>query len=191
MAGGTETVAVLQPGTTDQYKLYGYKFFSSATDADVALTLARIADPATGKTKPGTQGLSLFCLLVDQPKNLQVMRLKQKLGTKQLPTGELLLDGIEAQLISAPGRGVASISPMLSITRLHNAVASVASMRRFLFESRFRYYDGLFMMHVLIIRNMARLGSLVWREISVTDVWLLAKPSRTIHYTCAPWPKWN
>jgi alkylation response protein AidB-like acyl-CoA dehydrogenase len=31
------------------YKLYGYKFFSSATDADIALTLARVVDPATGK----------------------------------------------------------------------------------------------------------------------------------------------
>lgn len=42
MASGTETVAVQQVDGT--YKLYGYKWFSSATDADIALTLARIID---------------------------------------------------------------------------------------------------------------------------------------------------
>ena len=52
MAGGTETIAIVDPDSSNQYKLYGYKFFSSATDADVALTLARIVDPSTGKTTP-------------------------------------------------------------------------------------------------------------------------------------------
>jgi len=75
---------------------------------------------------------------VDQPANLQVIRLKQKLGTKQLPTGELLIDGMQAELISPIGRGVSSIAPMLSVTRLHNAVASVASMRRY-FQTHFPY----------------------------------------------------
>ena len=72
----------------------------------------------------------MFLVCVDQPSNLHLMRLKQKLGTKQLPTGELLLDGMTAELISPPGRGVASISHMLNITRLHNASASVSAMRR-------------------------------------------------------------
>lgn len=42
LAGGTETVAIKQ--ADGSYKLYGYKWFSSATDADVALTLARVLD---------------------------------------------------------------------------------------------------------------------------------------------------
>ena len=49
MAGDTETLAVQDPNSKNMYKLYGYKFFSSATDADIALTLARVVDPATGK----------------------------------------------------------------------------------------------------------------------------------------------
>lgn len=49
VAGGTETLAVQDPNSKNMYKLYGYKFFSSATDADIALTLARMVDPATGK----------------------------------------------------------------------------------------------------------------------------------------------
>jgi len=59
------------------------------------------------------------------------MKLKNKLGTRQLPTGELLLDGAEAELVSNQGRGVASISQMLTITRIHNGAASTAYMRRF------------------------------------------------------------
>jgi len=39
---GTETLAKKQSDGT--YKLYGYKWFTSATDADVSLTLARIID---------------------------------------------------------------------------------------------------------------------------------------------------
>lgn len=136
VAGGTETLAVQDPNFRNMYKLYGYKFFSSATDADVALTLARVVDPATGKTTAGTRGLSLFLVHVDQPSNLHLIRLKEKLGTKQLPTGELLLDGMNAELLSEPGRGVASISHMLNITRLHNASASVSAMRRIISLAR-------------------------------------------------------
>ena len=51
-AGGTETVAVEQ--TDGTYKLYGYKWFSSATDADMALTLARILDQQGNTVKVGS-----------------------------------------------------------------------------------------------------------------------------------------
>ena len=44
VAEGTETIAIPQSGSDRLYKLYGYKWFSSATDADIAITLARICD---------------------------------------------------------------------------------------------------------------------------------------------------
>lgn len=62
---------------------------------------------------------------------IQMMKLKNKLGTRSLPTAELLLDGVVAQLVSDPGRGVAAISHMLTVTRLHNTTGSVAAMRRY------------------------------------------------------------
>lgn len=62
--------------------------------------------------------------------NIHVTKLKNKLGTRSLPTGELLLDGTEAELISEPGRGVSSISSMLTLTRLHNTTGSISAMRR-------------------------------------------------------------
>lgn len=48
VANATETTAIKQ--SDGRYKLYGYKWFSSATDADIALTLARISD-SDGNTK--------------------------------------------------------------------------------------------------------------------------------------------
>jgi len=53
VAASTETIAIPDPNSKDNiYHLYGYKFFSSATDADIALALARTVDPSTGKTIP-------------------------------------------------------------------------------------------------------------------------------------------
>ena len=54
MVNGTETIAV--PQDDDTYRLYGYKWFSSATDADMTLTLARVQNP-DGSTVP----VSCFC----------------------------------------------------------------------------------------------------------------------------------
>ncbi|XP_061865943.1 acyl-CoA dehydrogenase family member 11-like isoform X2 [Colius striatus] len=137
VAQGTETVARKQPDGT--YRLYGFKWFTSAADSDMALTLARVAD-AEGRVKQGSGGLSLFFLKVRDEEgklnNIQVQRLKDKLGTRQMATAELWLHGAEAELISVEGRGVASVSNMLNITRIHNVIGAVASMRRMISLSR-------------------------------------------------------
>jgi len=49
--------------------------------------------------------------------NIEIIRLKEKMGTKQLPTAELLLKGARAYLISPPGKGIKYISNMLNVTR--------------------------------------------------------------------------
>ncbi|XP_075773148.1 acyl-CoA dehydrogenase family member 11-like isoform X3 [Pelodiscus sinensis] len=163
VASGTETVAREQPDGT--YSLSGFKWFTSATDSDVSLTLARIVD-AQGRVEEGSRGLSLFYLEVrDQEGKLngiEVQRLKEKLGTRQVPTAELLLDGCKAHRISAEGRGVASIADMLTITRLHNVISAVAGMRRVI--SLAREYAGkrlafgkLLKDHPLHMQTLARL----------------------------------
>lgn len=95
VASGTETIAIHE--TDGQYKLYGYKWFSSATDSDMSLTLARVTDK-DGNNISGTKGLTMFYLQTyDEKTNelngISVIKLKNKLGTRQLPTAELLLDG--------------------------------------------------------------------------------------------------
>ena len=106
------------------FRLYGYKWFSSATDSDISFTLARTNN---------TSKLSMFYLKTrteaGQLNNIQVFKLKNKLGTRQLPTAELLLDGTESRLVSPEGRGIAAISNMLTVTRIHNSVSAAAAMR--------------------------------------------------------------
>ncbi|XP_072289323.1 acyl-CoA dehydrogenase family member 11-like [Eucyclogobius newberryi] len=164
VANGTETVAV--PQTDGSFKLYGYKWFTSATDADMTLTLARVQD-ATGTVIPGSQGLSLFYAGVSrdesgQLKGIEVQRLKDKLGTRQMPTAELLLDGLPAHLISTEGRGVASIANMLTITRIHNSLSAAGAMRRVVqlardYATRRKAFGKLLKDHPLHVQTLARM----------------------------------
>ncbi|XP_042237513.1 acyl-CoA dehydrogenase family member 11-like [Homarus americanus] len=130
VSGSTETVALAQPDGTHQ--LFGYKWFSSATDSDMTLTLANII--SEDQPEPKSRGLTMFFMKTrkDDGKlnGIEIVKLKDKLGTRQLPTAELLLDGSVAHQVSAEGRGIASIANMLTITRMHNAMSSCAVMRR-------------------------------------------------------------
>ncbi|CAL1261840.1 unnamed protein product [Larinioides sclopetarius] len=135
VARGTETVAVPDNGF---HRLHGYKWFSSASDANIAITLARIIkNPEKSKTE---NGLTMFCVETrnsqGQLNNIQMVKLKNKLGTRGLPTAELLLDGSVAYKMSQEGRGIASISHMLNITRVHNSISCVSYMRKILLLSR-------------------------------------------------------
>ncbi|XP_030635679.1 acyl-CoA dehydrogenase family member 11 [Chanos chanos] len=163
VATGTETVARRQ--SDGSYSLHGFKWFTSATDADVTLTLARVVDQH-GHTTQGSRGLSLFFGKVwgedGRSNGVEVQRLKEKLGTRQMPTAELLLDGMKAHMLSEEGRGVASIANMLTITRIHNTVSAVAAMRRIVQLSREyatkRFVFGKFLKdHPLHVQTMARM----------------------------------
>lgn len=66
----------------------------------------------------------------DELNNLEIVRLKDKLGTQQLPTAELLLKGTVAKLVGKPSQGVKNISKMLLVTRMYNSATAVGIMRR-------------------------------------------------------------
>jgi alkylation response protein AidB-like acyl-CoA dehydrogenase len=124
--GLTETVA-RRDG--DAWRLHGTKWFTSATTADMALTLAR--PEGNG---PGGKGLALFYLETRDEagawNGIAVNRLKDKLGTRKVPTAELTLDGARAIAVAGTSDGVKNITPMLTVTRLWNAVGSIAGMAR-------------------------------------------------------------
>jgi len=62
---------------------------------------------------------------------IYVHRLKDKLGTRKLPTAELHLDGAPARPVTEDLRnGTRHIAPMLSVTRTWNAVTAAAYVRR-------------------------------------------------------------
>ena len=125
--GLSETVARQSP---EGLRLYGTKWFTSATTSQMALTLAR--PEGNG---PGGSGLALMYVETRDAAGrlnpgITVNRLKDKLGTRKVPTAELTLDGVLAQPVAGLTHGIRNITPMLSITRTWNAVCAVAGMRR-------------------------------------------------------------
>lgn len=121
---GTTTVARCIDG---EWRLYGDKWFTSATTAQMALTLARIEGG-------GAKDLSLFALETRDAsgalQRIRVNRLKDKLGTRALPTAELTLDGTPAILVDGEGQGVKKMAPVLTITRVWNTFCASSLMRR-------------------------------------------------------------
>jgi acyl-CoA dehydrogenase len=112
-----------------QWRLYGRKWFTSAATSQMALTLARPAG-----NPPGGRGLALFYVETRDEdgrlRGIRIDRLKDKLGTRKLPTAELTLDGTPAVPVLGLTDGVRSIAPMLNVTRTWNAMSAVALMRR-------------------------------------------------------------
>ncbi|GIV98144.1 MAG: hypothetical protein KatS3mg057_2801 [Herpetosiphonaceae bacterium] len=125
--GLSETVA--RRDVDGGWRLYGRKWFTSAITSQMALTLAR--PEGNG---PGSEGLALFYVETrdadGRPRNILVNRLKEKLGTRKVPTAELTLDGTPAIPVLGLKHGVRAIVPMLHLTRTWNSVMAVSLMRR-------------------------------------------------------------
>jgi len=132
LTGGSDVGAsttVARRGGDGEWRLHGRKWFTSAIASPMALTLAR----PEGNPEGG-RGLALFYVETRDEaghmRNIRIDRLKDKLGTRKLPTAEITLEGTPARLVGDPSNGVRRITPMLNVTRLWNAVSSVAYMRR-------------------------------------------------------------
>jgi alkylation response protein AidB-like acyl-CoA dehydrogenase len=129
--GAVTTIARAQG---DAWQLYGDKWFCSNADADLALVLAR---PEGGV--PGTRGLGLFLLprtLPDGSANkYRIIRLKDKLGSRDMASGEIRMEGATAYLVGELGRGFAQMTDMINMSRLSNGVRAAGMMRRSLTDA--------------------------------------------------------
>ena len=108
------------------WTIKGFKWFSSATDSDITLLLAKT---------PGAEKVSLFWVRVKHDdgtlNGVRIIRLKDKFGTKSIPTAELELTGMEgAIMVGKEGEGVKVISEALNIARIHCAIGCISQMRR-------------------------------------------------------------
>ncbi len=130
--GGSDVTANItsasQAGGGGVWRITGHKWFLSAPSSDGFLVLAQTPD-----------GLSCFLMpryLPDGSRNgLSLMRLKDKLGNRSNATAEVEFDEAAAWLVGEPGRGVATIIDMVTLTRLDCAVASAGMMRIALAEA--------------------------------------------------------
>ncbi|MCX7361689.1 MAG: acyl-CoA dehydrogenase family protein [Alphaproteobacteria bacterium] len=135
--GAIETEAELVGMGADgveRWKLHGQKWFCSHADADVAVMLARPRGAA-----PGTQGLGLFALprrLEDGSRNsYRIVRLKDKLGTRSMASGEIILDGAIAYAVGDVNRGFKQMMEQVNLSRLSHGVRAASMMRRCLNEA--------------------------------------------------------
>ncbi|WP_407168277.1 acyl-CoA dehydrogenase family protein [Bradyrhizobium sp. ORS 111] len=124
---GTLTTRAVQEG--DHWRLYGEKWFCSNADAKVVMLLARPEGAG-----PGTRGVGLFLMprfLDDGSQNhYRIVRLKDKLGTRSMASGEIKLDGAIAYAVGKLDRGFVQMAEMVNSSRLSNGVKSTALMRR-------------------------------------------------------------
>jgi alkylation response protein AidB-like acyl-CoA dehydrogenase len=124
--GTIETVAKFENGA---WRLHGDKWFCSHADADVALLLARPEGAPAG-----TKGLALFAMprrLADGSRNAyRIVRLKDKLGTRSMASGEILLEGAFAWLVGKADQGLKQMMEQVNLSRLSHGVRAAAMMRR-------------------------------------------------------------
>jgi putative acyl-CoA dehydrogenase len=99
------------------YEIHGHKWFCSYPPCDVFLVLAQA---------PG--GLS--CFLIERGPGMEFQRLKDKLGTRSLPSSEVEFRGIQGRLIGEEGRGVPAIIKMVNHTRLDCLLGATTGLRR-------------------------------------------------------------
>ena len=135
--GANETVAAregLDSNGLERWRIYGDKWFCSHADADVVMILARPAG-----ARDGTKGLGLFAMprrLPDGRRNsYRIVRLKDKLGTRSMASGELLLDGATAYLVGDVDRGFAQMIEQVNLCRISHGARAAAMMRRCLNEA--------------------------------------------------------
>ena len=118
--GGSDVRANLtraEPVGDGSYELHGHKWFCSYPPCDLFLVLAQA---------PG--GLS--CLLVERGPGMEFQRLKDKLGTRSLPSSEVEFRGIHGRLVGEEGRGVPAIIRMVNHTRLDCLLGACTGLRR-------------------------------------------------------------
>lgn len=140
-ATSTRAVRDAAGGDTDGgWRLSGDKWFCSNPDAALAMVLARVEDES-GNAVPGIKGVSLFLLprkLADGSDNhYRIIRLKHKLGTRSMASGEIRLEGAHAYLVGELGRGFVQMADMINNSRLSNGVRAAGLMRRALTEGLF------------------------------------------------------
>jgi acyl-CoA dehydrogenase len=133
--GRLELVARHERG---EWRLYGEKWFCSCADGDVALLLARPEGAPAG-----SRGLGLFALprrLDDGRRNAyRIVRLKDKLGTRSMASGEIVFEGAVAYALgdvgAGPNRGLKQMMDQVNLSRLSHGVRAAGMMRRCLNES--------------------------------------------------------
>jgi len=129
--GANELVAVRDG---DHWRLWGEKWFCSNVDAELAVLLARPEGAPAG-----SRGLGLFLLpktLDDGSRNgYRIVRLKDKLGSRSMASGEIVFEGAVAYQLGELDRGLKQMLVMVNSSRVSHLTRAAGMMRRCLNEA--------------------------------------------------------
>jgi putative acyl-CoA dehydrogenase len=146
--GGSDVRANItraEPAGDGVYEIRGHKWFCSYPPCDAFLVLAQ-----------APRGLS--CFLVERGAGMEFQRLKDKLGTRSLPSSEVEFRGAQGRLIGEEGRGVPAIIRMVNHTRLDCLLGSATGLRRATLEAihhaRHRSAFGALLVEAPAMRNV-------------------------------------
>jgi acyl-CoA dehydrogenase len=188
--GGSDLGATVQTVAKldgNKWRLTGDKYFASNAGAQLAVVAAR----CEGAPK-NVRGLSLFLVPrrdADGNLNYFIRRLKDKIATRSVPTGEIELRQSEGYLLGRAEDGIYLILEALNLSRVANSVASVALAQRAIADAhsfaRQRIAFGrTIIQHPLLQRQfeerlhgLRAASSLAWEAANLLDkVWLEKPP---------------
>ena len=194
--GGSDlgaTVETVARFTDGRWRLSGEKYFASNAGAELAVVAARPEGAPAG-----VRGLALFLLprrRSDGELNYTIRRLKDKIATRSVPTGEVEFADSEAFLLGEASRGIYLILEVLNISRTANSIGSVALAQRALAEAaRFAAERNAFgrpiLEQPLLARQFAERGrqleecfALAWETVRLLDgVWREVPPYSERHH---------
>jgi acyl-CoA dehydrogenase len=171
----------------DRWLLTGDKYFSSNANAELAVVAARPEGAA-----PGVRGLALYLVprhRTDGQLNYFIRRLKDKIATRSVPTGEIELRESEGYLLGSPNAGIYLILEVLNLSRVANSVVSVALAQRAMADA-LSYAEGRtafgkpILDHPLLrhqfesrLETLRSAFALAWESVQLlNDVWMERAP---------------
>ena len=124
------TPASSDEGAGSVWSISGEKWFCSNADADVFIMTARPSGAAAG-----TRGLGLFLVPRIKPdgtvNSFRIRRLKDKLGTRSMASGEVDFQGAYAEALGPADEGFKAVMRwVITTSRLYNAAGCAAHARR-------------------------------------------------------------
>jgi alkylation response protein AidB-like acyl-CoA dehydrogenase len=184
LGGAVDTVA--RP-VGDSWQLTGDKYFTSNANAELAVVAAR----PEGAT-PGVRGLALFLVpryRKNDELNYFIRRLKDKIATRSVPTGEVELRESEGYLLGSADAGIYLILEVLNLSRVANSVVSVALAQRAMadalsYAEHRAAFDKPILNHPLLhhqfenrLDALRSAFALAWESVQLlNDVWMERPP---------------
>ncbi len=183
--GGSDlgrTVETVAQRDGSKWRLTGDKYFASNAGAELAVVAARPEG-----APQNVRGLNLYLVprrAADGQLNYLIRRIKDKIATRSVPTGEIEFRNSEAWLLGQEEQGIYLILEVLNLSRVANSVASVALAQRAIadacsFAEQRTAFGKPIIEHPLLrrqfeerLQGLRAASRLAWEAVSLLDkVW--------------------